>query len=119
MRPAFDLGPRIGTAARDLAQASRIGTVRARTGLVQAATGTRLALRRTAARSHAAAGQFAAAVVLHRHGTWLVLFGILFTGLWLLAGWIGMGNGVLRALLVGVATPLLVNALFPLKRASR
>jgi hypothetical protein len=61
----------------------------------------------------------AAALGRHRHGTWLVLFALLFTGLWLLAGWIGMGNGVLRGLLVGVSTPLLVDRLFPLKRTSR
>jgi len=118
-RNAFDQRKRIGAAARDLAQAGRVGMVRTRDRLVRAATRTRRALGQTAARSRAATLQFAAALILHRHGTWLVLFGLLFTLLWLLAGWIGMGNGVLRGLLVGSLTPLLVNALFPLKRASR
>ncbi len=97
----------------------RVRTVRARSGLVRAATDTRLTLERSIARSHAAIARFAAAVVEHRHGTWLLLFATLFTALWLLVGWIGMGNGLLRGLLVGILTPLLVNALFPLKRASR
>jgi len=119
MRTARDLCRRIVVTARDLAQAGRVGMLRVRAGLVQAAIVTRRALVRAAARSHAASAQFAAAVALHRHGTWLVLFALLFTGLWLLAGWAGMANGVLRGLLVGIATPLLVNALFPLKRTVR
>ncbi len=64
------------------------------------------------------AGLFAA-IREQRHGTWLILFGLLFTLLWLLAGWIGMANGVGRGILVGTVTALLVSALFPLRRSVR
>ena len=57
-----------------------------------------------------------AALARHRHGTWLLLFGLLFTLLWLAAGWAGMANGIGRGMLVGIATPFAVSTLFPLRR---
>jgi hypothetical protein len=60
-----------------------------------------------------------AAFARHRHGTWLLAFCLLFTLLWLLAGWAGMANGVWRGLLVGIATPVAVSALFPLQRPAQ
>lgn len=105
---ASDLRKRVVAGARDLGGAGLAGLRRTRAEIAGATSRTRTA-----------ALNFAAAVVEHRHGTWLVLFAILFTLLWLLAGWIGMDNGVVRGLLVGTTTPILISRLFPLKRAVR
>ncbi len=116
---AFDLRKRASAGARDLGRASLIGWGRTRAGIARATAATRATLGRAASRTHAAALHVTASVVEHRHGTWLVLFAVLFTLLWLLAGWIGMDNGVWRGVLVGTITPLLIGRLFPLKRRVR
>ena len=98
-------GQRVGPAASGLRQGAA--------ALVRIARG---ALRRQRDRWHARLGAALAAFVRHRHGTWLLAFSLLFTLLWLLAGWAGMANGVWRGLLVGIVTPVAVSALFPLQR---
>jgi hypothetical protein len=52
----------------------------------------------------------------HRHGTWLLLFALVFVLLWLLAGWSGVPNGTGRGVLVGAAAGLACSWLVPLDR---
>ena len=97
------------------AQAAR----RVRHRVVRATVAVRRAVRRFAVRAHARALGLSSALTRQRHGTWLILFGLLFTLLWLLAGWVGMANGIWRGMLVGLVTPLAVGTLFPLQRPIR
>lgn len=83
---------------------------------IAATIGMRAALGRCVAWIRDAIRRLTETLTRHRHGTWLLLFGILFTLLWLLAGWAGLANGLWRCLLVGIATPAAVHALFPLRR---
>jgi len=116
---AFDLRRRLGAGAADLHQAGAVTTRRVRGLIVSTARATRRAMHRRRIQAQAGAASMAAALNQQRHGTWLVLFGLLFTLLWLLAGWIGMANGIWRGILVGIVTPLGVSALFPLRRSVR
>ena len=99
--------------------AGAIATRRVRHRVVRAVIAARRAVRRLAVRAHARALDLSSTLTRQRHGTWLILFGLLFTLLWLLAGWIGMANGIWRGMLVGIATPLAVGTLFPLRRPVR
>jgi len=87
--------------------------------VVSTAIATRHALRRGGTRVQASVAGLCAAIRQPRHGTWLILFALLFTLLWLLAGWIGMANGAWRGILVGTVTALVVSVLFPLRRSVR
>jgi hypothetical protein len=116
---AFDLCRRLVAGVADLHRAGAITARRVRERIVSTAIATRRGFDRFGTRAQASALELAAAVRQQRHGTWLILFGLLFTLLWLLAGWIGMANGIWRGVLVGIVTPLGVSALFPLRRSAR
>jgi len=88
-----------------------------RTGRGGAALRRRLTVARDRAARRRAA--LAAALVQHRHGTWLLLFALVYSLLWLVAGSAGLSNGVGRALAVGLVTALAVDRLFPLKPRAR
>jgi len=111
-----DLGKRVRSLAGEAARRIAIGISRARIATGVAADRFKTQLRHLRNNFALRAAAFRTAVTEQRHGTWLILFGLLFTLLWLGAGWIGMANGLWRALAVGIATPVIVNALFPLKR---
>lgn len=113
---AADLRRRVVAGARDLRRGSGAGMQRVRDWAVQAGIGTRRLLGRYHERARTGTHRLVAALTRHRHGTWLLLFAALFTLFWLLAGWVGVGNGVWRGLLVGLTTPLALSVLFPLRR---
>ncbi|MDB5359324.1 MAG: hypothetical protein JWO51_621 [Rhodospirillales bacterium] len=112
---AVDLRKRIVAGARDLRRASGAGMQRIRDWTAQAAVGTRRSLGRYHEQARTGTHRWLSALTRHRHGTWLLLFALLFTLFWLLAGWVGVGNGVWRGLLVGLVTPLALSVLFPLR----
>jgi hypothetical protein len=105
---AFDLRKRLVAGMLQLRQAGAVMTRQVRSGFVRAAIAAR-----------AGARALSSVLTQQRHGTWLILFGLLFTLLWLLAGWVGMANGLWRSALVGIVTPLAVSTLFPLRRPVR
>lgn len=113
---AVDLRKRVRVALVELRRIQIALTTWVLEKSVAAMIGTRATLGRYGARTRDAIRCLTEALNRHRHGTWLLLFGVLFTLLWLLAGWAGLANGLWRCLLVGIATPAAVHALFPLRR---
>lgn len=116
---ALDFGRRIQAAALDLGRAGATQGRYVRRKIFLTAAAIRKVTHRSATDARARVRGLASALDRQRHGTWLILFCLLFTLLWLLAGWIGMANGVWRGVLVGIVTPLGVSALFPLRRSVR
>jgi hypothetical protein len=117
---ASDLGKRAGSLAAEGVRRTVVAAKQARTAALDSAGRIALHLgkarKKFSTRARAQTTAFRTAVAEQRHGTWLILFGLLFTLLWLGADWIGIANGLWRGLLIGIATPLIVNALYPLKR---
>jgi len=116
---ARDFRQRMLAGALDLSQAGAARSLRVRERFIMTTVAGHNVADRYAMEARARWLGLASAISQQRHGTWLILFGLLFTLLWLLAGWIGVANGVWRGILVGIVTPLAVNALFPLRRSAR